>query len=96
MFLPHPFLCPFSAIARSRSALNSIKKLLDNLASLPGIQAAGAGTDLPWTGYDGNADGYRIEGHLNDKSLKTTARYHAATPDYFRALGIPLLSGTLH
>jgi predicted permease len=53
----------------------------------------GAGTDLPWTGYDGNMDGWMVEGRPEAYNDKTTARYHVATPDYFRALGIPLLSG---
>jgi predicted permease len=61
------------------------------LQNTPGIATAGVGSDLPWTGYDGNADGYRIEGRPED--FKTTARYHIASPDYFRALGIPLLHG---
>jgi len=69
------------------------RDLTAHLESLPGVQAAGAGTDLPWTGYDGNADGYRVEGRDQAFNDKTTARYHAATPDYFRALGIPLLRG---
>jgi predicted permease len=69
------------------------KQLLDSLAALPGVQYAGAGTDLPWTGYDGNADGYKIEGRSDGYNSKTTARYHAATPDYFRTLGIPLVRG---
>ena len=34
-----------------------------------------------------------MEGRDLSFSEKTTARYHAATPDYFRALGIPLLYG---
>jgi len=69
-----------------------VDRLMIGLESLPGIQYAGAGTDLPWTGYDGNADGFKIEGHpeLDDK---TTARYHGASPDYFRALDVPLLEG---
>jgi len=61
------------------------------LQNTPGIATAGVGSDLPWTGYDGNADGYRIEGRPED--FKTTARYHIASPDYFRALGIPRLHG---
>ena len=61
------------------------------LQNAPGVTAAGLGSDLPWTGYDGNADGYRIEGRPED--YKTMARYHIASPDYFRALGIPLLHG---
>ena len=29
--------------------------LLDDIRRLPGVTAAGAGTDLPWTGYDENS-----------------------------------------
>jgi len=69
------------------------RQLIANLESLPGVRYAGAATDLPWTGYDGNADGYKIEGRSDEYNQKTTARYHSATPDYFRALGISLVSG---
>jgi predicted permease len=65
--------------------------LIAALQKTPGVTAAGVGSDLPWTGYDGNFDGYRIEGRPED--YKTMARYHIASPDYFRALGIPLLHG---
>jgi predicted permease len=69
------------------------QQLIANLESLPGVEFAGAGSDLPWTGYDGNSDGWKVEGRSDAYNDKTTARYHAATPNYFRALGIPLLSG---
>ncbi len=65
--------------------------LIAALQNAPGVTAAGIGSDLPWTGYDGNADGYRIEGRPPD--YQTMARYHIASPDYFRALGTPLLRG---
>jgi predicted permease len=66
------------------------EKLVAALESQPGVQSAGVGSDLPWTGYDGNADGYRIETHPD---ARTMARYHTASPDYFRALGVPLVRG---
>jgi predicted permease len=69
------------------------QQLIANLDALPGVQFSGVGSDLPWTGYDGNADGYTVEGRSDEYNRKTTARYHVATPDYFRALGIPLLGG---
>jgi predicted permease len=68
-------------------------RLTSELMTLPQAQAAGVGSDLPWTGYDENAGGFRIEGHAPDSADNTTARYHMASPDYFRALGMPLLRG---
>jgi predicted permease len=67
--------------------------LTTNLASIPGVQAAGAGSDLPWTGYDENMGGWTIEGKQPPPHVEFHARYHVATSDYFRALGIPLLHG---
>ena len=68
-------------------------QLMAGLRSIPGVQFAGLGTDLPWTGYDENTGGFTVEGRPAEYNNKTTARYHAASPDYFRAMGIPLLSG---
>jgi predicted permease len=67
-------------------------QLVTNMAALPGVQAAGASTDVPWTGYDENTD-FLIEGHTGPGDDRPHARYHSATPDYFRAMGIPLIAG---
>ena len=63
------------------------------LQQLPGVRAAGLGTDLPWTGYDENISGFTIEGKQPPPGQDFHARYHLATEDYFRALGIPLVRG---
>jgi predicted permease len=68
-------------------------QLTANLSTAPGVESAGVGTDLPWTGYDENAGGWSIEGKQPPKGEEFHARYHVATPDYFFALGIPLLRG---
>jgi predicted permease len=68
-------------------------QLVGALQAVPGVQSAGAGTDLPWTGYDENAGGFTVEGRSRAFNDKTTARYHAASPDYFRTLGVPLRGG---
>jgi predicted permease len=69
------------------------QKLLANLNILPGVRAVGAGTDLPWTGYDENMGGFTIEGKTPPPHEEFHARYHMASPDYFRAVGIPLVHG---
>ena len=68
-------------------------QLISSLETLPGVQSAGVGTDLPWTGYDENTGGFAVEGRSVEYNDKTTARYHVASLDYFRAMGIPLLNG---
>ena len=67
--------------------------LLTNLNTLPGVAAVGAGTDLPWTGYDDNIGGFTIEGKTPPLHEEFHARFHTASPDYFRAVGVPLLHG---
>jgi len=67
-------------------------ELTTKLSSMPGVESAGAGSDLPWTGYDENTS-FNIDGKQPLPHEEFHARYHAATPGYFRALGIPLLSG---
>jgi hypothetical protein len=67
-------------------------RLATSLAAIPGVENAGIGSDLPWTGYDDNA-GFTIEGKRPAPHEEFHARYHSASQDYFRALGIPLLRG---
>jgi predicted permease len=67
--------------------------LASSLNALPGVESAGAGSDLPWTGYDENAGGFTIEGKKPPPHQEFHARYHMATPGYFSAMGIPLLEG---
>jgi predicted permease len=62
------------------------------LAALPGVESAGIGSDLPWTGYDDNSS-FNIEGKQPAPHEDFHGRYHAASEEYFRALGIPLLHG---
>jgi predicted permease len=68
-------------------------RLVSGLRNLPGVESAGAGSDLPWTGYDENAGGFTIEGKQPPPHDNFHARYHMATPGYFAALGIPVVGG---
>ncbi len=67
-----------------QKALQFIQELPKNMRSLPGVESAGAGSDIPWTGYDDNA-GFNIEGKQPPPHEDFHGRYHMATPDYFRA-----------
>ena len=65
------------------------KELLERLAALPGVQAAGVTTNLPLVGDRGI--GFLIEG---DTAETVNTAYNAwVSNDYFRALGIQLRTG---
>ena len=68
------------------------ERLATELESIPGVSSAGLGSDLPWTGWDDNTS-FSIEGRKPPLHQDFGARYHVATWDYFRALGIPLMQG---
>lgn len=59
----------------------------------PGVVSAGATTNLPWSGYDENTS-FGIPGRLPEDSKDSpSARFQAATPGYFEAAGMQLISG---
>jgi putative ABC transport system permease protein len=63
--------------------------VLERLDVLPSVLSVGAMTDLPLT-QNWRRDGFEIPG---PHPRQGTAFYHAISPDYFRAMGIPLLHG---
>jgi len=84
---------PRAVYSKDRQIGRFYDQLGANLNELPGVESAGVGSDLPWTGYDENAGGFIIEGKKPPAGEDFHARYHMATPGYFSALGIPLVAG---
>jgi predicted permease len=65
-------------------------QITDRLKTLPGVVAAGAGTRAPLSSCIGNS--FPIRDASGEHTLDSVCR-NEISPDYFRALGIPLLSG---
>lgn len=68
------------------------RNLLDHLNHTSGVQAAGVIRDLPFSGTDPRY-GFTIEGRPPDPNGGVVYRYRTASPDYFKAMGIPLKRG---
>src|SRR4029434_8484073 len=63
------------------------------IAALPGVQAAGFSTILPLAGTNSDSS-FAIEGWPSDKNSSTPdEERREVSPDYFRALGTPLIKG---
>jgi putative ABC transport system permease protein len=74
-----------------RSA-NFLHQVLERVAALPGVQAAGTTTQLPLRG--GGDTYFKIEGRpFASSNEQVTALDPAISSDYLRAMGIPLISG---
>ena len=84
---------PFKQYGKNAQIRRFYEQLIADLQTMPGVQSTGVGSDLPWTGWDENIGGFIVEGQPPSFNQKTTARYHVASPDYFPAMGIPLLAG---
>lgn len=71
------------------------QKLLQQVATVPGVVAVAANNDLPFVGqkpwYRGE---FSIAGQSSDElKLNPMVNYQAVSPDYFRVMEIPLLRG---
>lgn len=83
---------PGARYSTGRKAAEFYRALTGRLAAVPGVQGAGATSDIPWTGYDENTS-FGIEGRQFSDDESPSAQYHFASSDYFATLGIPLLAG---
>jgi putative ABC transport system permease protein len=69
------------------------RTLLDRLEALPGTAAAGLSNMLPAMGFNGGS-GFVVDETASDQSAKLrVAPWSLVVGDYFRAMGIPLISG---
>ena len=69
------------------------ERALEHLAAIPGVRYALTAKGIPFSGL--RDDGfYWIEGRLDASvSAQRTAVFQAISPNYFQALGVPLLEG---
>jgi putative ABC transport system permease protein len=76
-------------------------RLIERVSALPGVKAVGAASHVPFSDahWDGNfGSGFRIEGQAGDQveaGANYYSVYYSVSPNYFRAMGIPLLRGRL-
>ena len=69
-----------------------LRRALDSVQSLPGVAAAGVSNLLPLTG-EGSNNILTLEGRPAPLIERPIADFRCISPDYFRAMGIPLLRG---
>lgn len=73
---------------------NFLARLLDRVQSVPGVRAAGMVNRLPLGGGTQNGP-IDFEGNTPPLNRIGNCDWRTATPDYFRAMGIPLVAGRL-
>ncbi|HEX8180849.1 MAG TPA: ABC transporter permease, partial [Pyrinomonadaceae bacterium] len=66
--------------------------VLQRVAHLPGVVAAGYTTAVPLA-WKGGANGLTLEGRASDANTFWNAIHRQISPDYFQAIGIPLRAG---
>jgi putative ABC transport system permease protein len=78
----------------TQSAVDTFNRtLLERLEALPGTTAAGLTNVIPASGFQGGG-GFVVDESAHDQSAKLRVAPWAVTVgDYFRAMGIPLVSG---
>jgi predicted permease len=83
---------PSAEFPQDADVIGFYDRLLDRLRRIPSVQGAGAVRELPLSGSIGDWN-FHIEGRQPPAHRSFTADWQFATPGYFRAAGIPLISG---
>jgi predicted permease len=77
-----------------RKEIEFHRQLLLGLASIPGVAAAGAAGRFPLRGEGGlGGSSFQIAGSNIPAAQRARASINVASPDYFAAMGIPLIEG---
>jgi putative ABC transport system permease protein len=85
---------PSAKYPKGEPRVQMLRQTVEHIKSLPGVQSAGAVLSLPLGGDTFNVGrSYIREGRPATPEESANAAYLVATPDYFRALQIPLVAG---
>jgi putative ABC transport system permease protein len=70
-----------------------LHRLLDRIATVPGVETAGFAWNRPMQGFDMDENAVRVLGRQDQPEEGYSAKYEGVAGDYFSALGVPLLRG---
>ena len=87
-----PFVLPPAQYREGNARAAFVEQVLQRVKALPGVQSAGVVTTLPFSG-DISTGTFTVEGRPPAAGESDVANRRGATPDYFRAMGIPLVKG---
>ena len=79
-------------LSNQDKAIEYFRQVGDRLARVPGITARGAVTALPFTSSVGWGS-VHVEGWIPQPGQERQVDQRAATPDYFRTMEVPLITG---
>src|SRR5262249_42780128 len=83
---------PGARYPKGADRANFHKRLLEDLAMMPGVEAAGVTSVLPFSGnFDGRA--LAIEDHPKPRGEEISVDLYITSPDYLRTMNISLLKG---
>ena len=71
-----------------------VRRLLDRIEAIPSVVSAGVSNRGPLSG-EGSNTGMWLEGDIETGGHHPTVDYRGVTPDFFRAMGIPVQAGRL-
>jgi putative ABC transport system permease protein len=87
------FRLPQSKYSTPEDIARFFKNAIERVRAVPGVESAALVRAVPFSGNGGTV-GYAVEGRpAPDPASAPQARFHLVTPDYFKAMKIPLLKG---
>ena len=84
---------PSSSYGSPEEIASLHQRFLERLRGLPGVQEAGAVSQLPVTGMSGINGFYEVSDPPANDEMAPVLETRSATPGFFEALGIPVLRG---
>jgi putative ABC transport system permease protein len=75
------------------SAAQFFQRLIDDLRRLPGVEAVGSAQGIPFSGWNVQASVAFEDAQSPKAGEEFISHYQYVTPDYFKAIGVPLVRG---
>jgi putative ABC transport system permease protein len=85
-------MLPQTRYADAAAMTGFYRRLHDEVRALPGATATAISTTLPLSGSNVGV-GFVVDGRPADPGTRTSAAFFGVSPEYFSAMGIPLLRG---
>lgn len=85
---------PPQSYTKEMEQIEFYEKVLRQVETLPGIEKAAWISKLPLEGQE-QVDDIQVPGRVIPEAQRPLANYRYVTPDYFQAMGIPLLQGRM-